>query len=201
MQFVSLSIAKLCAALQRDEAAVGWLLAVARTSKRPVFHKELGQRLVALRNKRGWSVQEAVNYSQRTHPRVLTWNRLTRLESGKTKHPDAEALRAVADLYDLDYRRLATDFIAANYGSDLIRHDDAELSPLPAISKGEVADDATAARIRQLEGDLEELAVYKSIVETVRPLLIEALDAVGREGGEIRKAATAGRGGHRTVDR
>lgn len=72
--------------------------------------------LVRQRKRRRWSVEHAVARSQDKHPGVLTWNVLTRLERGKTKHPDSDALRAIADLYGQDYMRLAGAFIERNYG-------------------------------------------------------------------------------------
>lgn len=115
-----MSIANLCGSLQRQEDDLRCWPVGSKSPDRPVFHSQLGKMLVSLREQRKWSVQEAVNYSGAKHPKALTWNRLTRLERGKTKHPDAEALRALADLYDLDYFQLASGYVAANYGRDLL---------------------------------------------------------------------------------
>jgi len=38
-----------------------------------------------------------------------------------------------------------------------------------------------------LKDDLEELKVYKGLVEEVRPVLWHALDVIGREGGRTRR--------------
>jgi transcriptional regulator with XRE-family HTH domain len=117
-----MSIANFGESLQREEAGLRCSRVTERPPARPIFHRELGELLVTLRTARAWSVQQAVIQSRVKHPGVLTWNVLTRLESGKTKHPDAEALRALADLYELDYTVLATSFVVANYGRDLLRH-------------------------------------------------------------------------------
>jgi hypothetical protein len=81
----------------------------------------------------------------------------------------------------------------ASAESDLSRHGRTELSPLPT---GGGVDGTTAARIRELEGRIEELQVYESIVNHLRPLLADALAAVGAEGHPVARTASKGRRRH-----
>lgn len=162
-----MSIANLCASLQSEEDALRSVSGVAKSHKRPTFHRELGQMLAKHRTDRGWSVQEAVNYSRPKHQKALTWNRLTRLESGKTKHPDSEALRALADLYELDYSGLARSFVSANYGSDLLGQVGDQSSFFPP-REGET-DGPTQTRIQQ-ERRLRDAAFAKEIRAAIHRL-------------------------------
>lgn len=89
--------------------------------QRPVFHERYGQDLKALREAHGWSVQQAVNLAIGKGHRGLTWNKLTWLESGKTKLPDRDTLEAIAAIYELRYEELAEHYIQANYGTEVFR--------------------------------------------------------------------------------
>jgi transcriptional regulator with XRE-family HTH domain len=189
-----------CLSLQREECGLRCHYSVAKSPKRPVFHPELGQKLADLRDARGWSVQEAVNYSQAKHPKVLTWNRLTRLESGKTKHPDADALRAVAEIYGLDYHQLASAYIAANYGAglvgrtdaDLVRHDD-QVQQAPRAQEGE-PDAQIAARVQQ-----DRKVRHAKFAKEIRAAIARLGDVAAAlvEDREIARPAPRRRGGDR----
>lgn len=63
-----------------------------------------------------------------------------------TKHPDREALVALSHLYEMDYGELASAFIAANYGRDLLRQGSTGQMDLP--QHGE-SDDPASARVQQ----------------------------------------------------
>lgn len=115
-----MSIAICGDSLQSDERLLRSLSVAEKLDRRPVFHEELGQQLKALRTRREWSVQQAVNYARSKGHTGLTWNKLTLLEGGKTKFPEREALQAVAALYDLRFDELARSFVLRNYGSDVI---------------------------------------------------------------------------------
>lgn len=180
-----MSIANLCGSLQGKEDGLGCLGLVAKPRKRPVFHKALGEMLLQLRTARGWSVQEAVNYSQPQHANVLTWNILTRIESGKTKHPDSEALRALSDLYKISYTELATAFVSANYGRDLFRHGSTGQQD-SHHEEGESDVPASARRIADLERQLADYETRLREMQDVASRLVK-LAALGSR--EEREAA------------
>jgi transcriptional regulator with XRE-family HTH domain len=156
---------------------------------RPVYHPRLGALLRDLREAKGWSVQQAVNAAAGKGHTALTWNSLTWLEAGKTKLPDAEVLKAVADIYELRYAELARGFVSEieqAYGRA-----DADSSTLILSSKesaGATQRAADQARIRQLESRVQELEIYRIIVERLRPVLAHALALVG-SGAEPDQAA------------
>lgn len=184
-----MSIANLCGSLQSEEAD---LRSAQVAAKRPIFHAELGAMLIELRTRKGLSVQEAVNFSKAKHPKALTWNRLTRLESGKTKHPDAEALKALADIYGLDYAELASRYITANYGRDLLRHGGTGQID-SHLAKGE-SDGPAQTRIRELE---DRLAAHEAIFKRLRTELATAVALLGEEGNQATGTTARRRGRHR----
>ncbi|HYE86530.1 MAG TPA: helix-turn-helix transcriptional regulator [Vicinamibacterales bacterium] len=118
---------------------------------RPVFHPKLGQLFAGCRAAKGWSVQQAVNMAHGRKHTALTPNRLRWLEEGRTKAPDQDVLRAVCDIYGLDYREIATAFIEANYGRDLVRHLEDQQS-----GAGGTDVPASARRIAQLEQRIKD---------------------------------------------
>lgn len=190
-----MSIAKLCESLQSEEADLRSEALAQKAADRPLFHEELGAQLVKFRTDRGWSVQQAVNFSEKKHPGALTWNKLTHLERGKTKYPDADALRALADLYDLSYTTLAAPYIQKLYGfmiSDLSGGD----SPFPPARKGALDAAAALARVRELEARVEELATYQAIVHQMRPMLREAMALLSAEDSTPRRVKTQRRRRH-----
>lgn len=76
------------------------------SAERPVFHPVIGKTLKDARLRRGWSFgQTVIQAAKRNLP--ITKSSVRYLEEGKTKHPDAETLKAVAVLYGLSYRDLA----------------------------------------------------------------------------------------------
>lgn len=195
-----MSRADSCATLQSHEPGLRSPEVAQREQDRPVFHAEIGDRLKGWREKKGWSVQRAINASAARHGKVLTPNKLRWLEEGKAKMPDSDVLRAVADIYGQSYEELATYFIGASYGSDLLRH--SGTGQQGKTSKG-VPDVLTTARrrIAELEGEIHELRIYKSIVERIRPLLTDTLTALGAEDDQATGGATKSSRSHRRADR
>lgn len=89
-----------------QDAAVG--------KARPVFHRELGKSFEQRRMARGWSQNQAVLRAKQLGV-PISLSSLRYLEEGKTKHPDAEALRSLARLYELDYQELVAAFVGRTY--------------------------------------------------------------------------------------
>lgn len=81
---------------------------------RPVFQKDLGDFLRNLRKSRGWTCRGAASIAQRKGF-ALKYQGLFQLEKGTIKHPNPEALRAIADLYDVDYHELVSRVMSARY--------------------------------------------------------------------------------------
>lgn len=186
-----MSRADFCGSLQTHEHGLRCGLMAREQINRPVFHKELGDRLRKLREAHDWSVQQAINIAKGKQHRALTLNRLRWLEEGKTKFPDAEVLRAVADIYDLTYAELAKAFVAANYGRDLLRHDGEGTSNLPPV-KGVFdvpASDREVIALRQRLGAFETLV---GEMQHVTSRLFQ-LAALGEKGSEARRVARRGR--------
>jgi transcriptional regulator with XRE-family HTH domain len=83
---------------------------------RPVFHKELGQFFESLREAQGWNQRQAADIAKRRRIKSLSRQVLLRLEDGKTKNPEPEVLRALAELYERPYEEIAARFIAVRFG-------------------------------------------------------------------------------------
>lgn len=176
------------------------LLASEPVRQRPVYFKELGAFLTTERERRQWQQAETADMAQRRGLKALTRQVLLRLENGQTKSPDPKALRAIATLYDLEYAQLVARMMTERYGVgvDLSRHSrgvQTDSHPLEGESDG-----PAETRVRELEARISELGqdlvVYKSIVRRVRPLLIDALAAVGAEDAEIVSGKASSGGDH-----
>lgn len=145
-----MSSAKFCDSLQGHEGDVRFGQMSESGEERPIFHPKLGALLAKTRAAKGWSVQQAVIAARGKKHTALTPNRLRWLEEGKTKAPDQDVLRAVCAIYDLDYFEIASAYIAANYGRDLVRQSTDQQS-------GSLLGDpdvATSRRIIELETKL-----------------------------------------------
>lgn len=138
---------------------------------RPVFYPDIGRFFVELREARGWSQSDAVRYAHQRGLTALSRQILLRLEGGKTKHPEPDVLRALATLYEQDYRQLVSEFVARRYGfgPDLTRHSDR--SDSPDISGGVTVNDTVeSARIRSLE---HQVATYRAIIELAHDIGVQ----------------------------
>ena len=134
-------------------------------TKRPIYHAEFGRYLVALResNKlmtgQPWTQSDAARFAaERGLP--LTRLILRGLEEGKTKNPEADVLRAVADLYEVPYTDLVTRLVSSQFNlplSDLSRHGLA-IQPLREVPQN------AQAELRQLRAE------YNSLLRDVRDL-------------------------------
>jgi transcriptional regulator with XRE-family HTH domain len=83
--------------------------------RRPVFHPALGEFFQSLRPE-DWKQSDAARYAKLRGLKVLTRQVLLRLERGKTKWPSPAVLRAVADLYSLNYEELVHRVTEQAYG-------------------------------------------------------------------------------------
>ena len=86
---------------------------------RPVFYEELGAFYSDLREGRGWGLRQAVTIAQNRKLKRLTKTVISELEQGRTKNPDPEVLRELADLYEVSYEALVSRFVEHWYGIDL----------------------------------------------------------------------------------
>lgn len=87
------------------------------TERRPVFHGRLGAELKQMRESRGWSLSQVVDLARRRRLTGLSPQQLRYLEEGRTKHPEADALQAVAAIYNLKYEELVARFVQVSYGT------------------------------------------------------------------------------------
>jgi transcriptional regulator with XRE-family HTH domain len=98
------------------------LASAAVAGARPIFHAEFGRYLAKLReDKTGWTQSDAARFGRRHSP-ALSRNVIVHLEQGKTKDPEPEVLRALANLYGVEYLEIVTRFIESRYRIDLTRH-------------------------------------------------------------------------------
>lgn len=119
-------------------------------------------------------------------------------EYGWSASPDPLRLLALTRVYDKPFDVALAALAAARKvnASDLISHLHRKSS---GHSHGGSPDAAAAARIRELETALKrnevQVAVYKSIIRKVRPLLSRAITVVGRKDADVAPSRTK-RGGH-----
>jgi len=86
----------------------GSLAAVGR--KRPVFHADLGEFFVGLREERGWSLRGASSMAER-RKLGLSYQVLFRLEHGQIKNPEPTVLEDLSSLYGLPYGEVVARFV------------------------------------------------------------------------------------------
>jgi transcriptional regulator with XRE-family HTH domain len=84
--------------------------------RRPVFFKDLGEFFVRLREARQWNQSQAADMARRRGLSALTRQVLLRLERGQTKNPEPDVMRAIAALYEVDYRVLVEQFVRVRFG-------------------------------------------------------------------------------------
>lgn len=170
------------------------VLASAEVRRRPIYFKQLGEYLVAERERRQWQQAQAAELAQRRGLTALTRQVLLRLENGQTKSPDPKALRAVADLYGLDYSDLVARMMSERYGapSDLPRHGRTgqQDSHLP---EGE-SNGPAQTRTRELE---DRLAAHEAIFRQLRTALATAVALLGEESDQAAANTTGRRRRHR----
>ncbi len=128
-------------------------------AKRPVFWPELAKFFQELREAKGWGQRQAADIAQRQGLRVLTRQVLLRLETGQTKNPKPEVLRAVAMLYDVPYEAITTRVAG-------------DVFAMPSAGRGKrrgsnVELEAARARIRELE---DEVRLYEAFLRQARAL-------------------------------
>jgi transcriptional regulator with XRE-family HTH domain len=92
-------------------------------ASRPVFHKELGEFFESLREAHGWTQRQAGDIAARRKLNGLSRQVLLRLENGRTKNPEPNVLRALADLYEMSYEEIAARFIAVRFGLSVSARD------------------------------------------------------------------------------
>lgn len=154
--------------------------------ERPVFHPTLAGYFVSLRKDNGWTQSEAADEaaSRAQHSRTapahrelyagLTRQVLLRLESGKTKHPSPETLRAIALLYEVPYSSVVAEVTATVYGRDLASHGGTQDSPSGADKAhggpqhGTGTDTARLVALAREAGRLEgEQAALERLAKTI----------------------------------
>lgn len=177
-----MSRAIFCGLLQDHEEPLRWRAVASSTRARPVFHRELGETLKRLREKEGWSVQQAIIRAKAKHHTALTANRLRWIEEGKTKFPDADVLSAIAEIYGIAYVGLAASFVSANYGRDLLGHS-------PPVQSGShphqgESDGPAQTRIRELQDRVDQL---ERLVPEIEDVLVKLANVAG-DSVVVRKA-------------
>ena len=187
-----MSTAKFCDLLHSHEVGLRWADVAEKAPERPIFHALLGETLKGFRDDRGWSIQRAVINAKKKKHAALTMNRLRWLEEGKTKFPDQDVLRAVADLYEIDYYVLASDYVAANYGRDLLGQAGTPSSDPHLTIGGSDVPASVAARVRELES---RLAQFERLAPEINSVLHKlASIAVAHKEDRAATGAQTGRG-------
>ena len=168
---------------------------------RPVFHPELGKFFENLREARGWTLRGTASIAHRRGIRI-SYQVLFRLEAGQVKNPEPAVLKAVADLYELEYSDLVSRFVGVRYGSvvtsPVTRSDQRSGAP----SGGRP--DASSDRARLLEVELTALrAQYRDVSNAARAAFKQLGKVANHIGqGQVTPRATARRGGaHRRAAR
>ena len=85
---------------------------------RSLYHPELGQYFRALRESRGWSQRSRALLAARKRHLPIEATPLSWLETGRTKNPDPELLRALATLYGVPFTEVAREVIRHTYAID-----------------------------------------------------------------------------------
>ena len=85
---------------------------------RNLYHPELGQYFRALRESRGWSQRSRALLAARKRHLPIEATPLSWLETGRTKNPDPELLRALATLYGVPFAEVAREVIRHTYAID-----------------------------------------------------------------------------------
>lgn len=152
------------------------------SDRRPVFHARIGLFLVELREGRGWSQGQVVIQTKGK----IKIGTLKSLEAGRIKHPDAADLHVLAVAYGVQYESLASRFVEANYGSDLIRPNGDQESDL---SEGAQANVPAEARV-ELERLRELVGRYETEAREVRTAT-DAIVRVALRLEQIRKTESA----------
>src|SRR6185503_14598728 len=129
---------------------------------------------------------------------ALTRQVLLRLETGQTKNPEPQVLKAIAALYDLDYSDVVQRFVSARYGAarDLPFH--ASTGQTDSHLREGESNVPAETRIRQLlnraEKAEQERDFYKAVVTNAGELATK-LSATLRTKGVAgpRRKTTRGR--------
>lgn len=136
---------------------------------RPVFHPGLGEYFVALRSKHGWTQRQATAIAHRRGLQGIAKQTLWRLESGKVKNPEAEVLRAVAELYDVTYEDLVVRCVEAQYGVALFPAAPGREKPAsqsrPALASFDPDEQRLLTRYRQVSA--RDRLVIDSLLSTM----------------------------------
>lgn len=86
---------------------------------RPVFHADLGEYFVSLRDEKKWTQSKAAAIAKNRGLNALTRQVLLRLESGMTKWPTPEVLRDLSILYGQEYSALVEQVTRSTYFRDV----------------------------------------------------------------------------------
>lgn len=151
--------------------------------------------MAGLRDSRGWSQSDAARFArQRGLAPPLSRNVLLRLESGETKFPEADVLRAVASLYEHDYQDVVNRCVVERYSVGLNSPVTGRISGSGSLKGGSADVPASRDRKRHSVSDptvtklSAKLARYETRLSQVRARAREIANiASGR--GEGRKAA------------
>jgi transcriptional regulator with XRE-family HTH domain len=183
-----------CSTLATEPVLQSELLA----RQRPVFLPGIGNQISDLRKARGWTIRGAASIAarQKLNP-PLTYQVLFRLENGQTKSPDPEVLRALADLYRLDYIDLVGRVMTERYSvaRDLLRH--GGTGQTGSHQPGGVNVPAETRLRELLDRAEQERDVYKKILARAGELTGELADVLRSQGGPPASPQTSRGGGAR----
>lgn len=173
---------------------------------RPVFHAEFGAYLKEVRESKArseagratWTLRGVAERAHRRGFTALSRQILFRLEQGQTRHPDAEVLLEVAELYGLAYADLVDRYLASEYGLHSVQRDLSghaiAANSTPTQEEAVAAKLAAATRhIEQLE---ERLAEYRAIADETQAIAARLLRLSSRD-HEVAPARTAQSEGRR----
>lgn len=98
---------------------------------RPVFNATLGEYFAELRLAHNWTQRQATAIAFNRKIAGISKQTIWRIEKGKIKHPEADALRGLAALYGVSYEELVVRCVEAQYGVKLVPATAAERKSLP----------------------------------------------------------------------
>lgn len=160
----------------------GRALGSAGVAERPVFHREFGLYMQALRVKAGFQSQRGVVMkAERLGLASISRLKLRQLEEGRTLSPDPKFLRELATLYRQEYQELVKRFIdETTVRSRLLYHyTDLRHEAVPSAFAVTIDEIATAWRSLPSEdrARLERVArAWRNISERDQMTLVELAD-------------------------
>jgi HTH-type transcriptional regulator, competence development regulator len=144
-------------------------------AERPTFHAELGEYFVGLRQRRELGQRQAAEIADRRNITALSRQVLLRLEQGKTKNPEPEVLKAIADLYGVTYDELVIRCVEAQYGVEMRPAKPGEPKPETKAQPELTEEDQILIGFRRLAAKHGRTTQFMKLVEATAEALLDAM--------------------------